>query len=87
MVVNDLGVANDGRNPSEGPAAEVAEEIRALGGEAIANRDDIADWEGARRLVASAVDGFGRLDVLVCNAGFVRDRMLVSCSGKKNGTR
>ncbi len=80
VVVNDLGVANDGRDPSAAPAAQVVAEIVAAGGQAIANADDIADWEGARRLIASAVDTWGRLDVLVNNAGFVRDRMLVSCS-------
>jgi NAD(P)-dependent dehydrogenase (short-subunit alcohol dehydrogenase family) len=80
VVVNDLGVAGDGKSTGESPAAQVVEEIRAAGGQAIVNSDDVADWEGARRLVASAVDTWGRLDVLVNNAGFVRDRMLVSCA-------
>jgi len=80
VVVNDLGVALDGngRAAEGGPAAEVAAEIRAAGGEAIVNGDDVADWQGARRLVAAAIERFGRLDVVVNNAGFVRDRMLVS---------
>jgi NAD(P)-dependent dehydrogenase (short-subunit alcohol dehydrogenase family) len=78
VVVNDLGAALDGQGRSTGPAGEVAEEIARLGGEAIVNGDDVADWEGARRLVAQAVERFGRLDVVVNNAGFVRDRMLVS---------
>jgi NAD(P)-dependent dehydrogenase (short-subunit alcohol dehydrogenase family) len=81
VVVNDLGVAGDGKPvaASESPGEQVAAEIRAAGGQAIVNGDDVADWEGAKRLVAQAVDTWGRLDVLVNNAGFVRDRMLVSC--------
>jgi len=80
VVVNDLGVAADGRGVEEGPAQAVAAEIRALGGEAAANRDDIADWAGAASLIKTALESFGRLDVLVNNAGFVRDRMFVSTS-------
>jgi NAD(P)-dependent dehydrogenase (short-subunit alcohol dehydrogenase family) len=80
VVVNDLGAALDGRGVSEGPAGEVAEQIRALGGEAIVNGDDVADWQGAERLVLGALSAWGRLDVIVNNAGFVRDRMLVSSS-------
>ncbi|MBW8486169.1 SDR family oxidoreductase [Actinomadura parmotrematis] len=79
VVVNDLGVARDGSGEaSGGPAGEVVEEIRALGGEAVANGDDIATEAGARAVVAAAVERFGRLDVLVNNAGFLRDRMLVN---------
>ena len=82
VVVNDLGV--DGAGHATGGASalanEVADAIRAAGGEAIANGDDIADWSGSRRLVDAAVTTWGRLDVLVNNAGFVRDRMLVSTS-------
>ncbi len=80
VVVNDLGVARDGTGGSAGPAQDVVDEIAALGGEAVANTDDIADWDGARRLVATAIDTFGGLDVLVNNAGFVRDRMLFTTS-------
>ncbi len=76
VVVNDLGVARDGTRADRGPAQAVADEIRASGGEAVANTDDIADWEGARRLVHTAIDTFGGLDVLVNNAGFLRDRMI-----------
>jgi NAD(P)-dependent dehydrogenase (short-subunit alcohol dehydrogenase family) len=79
VVVNDIGVALDGRDPSATPAQAVVNEIAAAGGVAVANGDDVADWDGARRLVATAVDAFGRLDVVVNNAGFVRDRMVVSC--------
>jgi NAD(P)-dependent dehydrogenase (short-subunit alcohol dehydrogenase family) len=80
VVVNDLGAELDGTGGSSGPAGEVVEEIRAAGGEAVANGDDVADWEGAQRLINTAVESFGRLDVLVNNAGFVRDRMLVSAT-------
>jgi NAD(P)-dependent dehydrogenase (short-subunit alcohol dehydrogenase family) len=80
VVVNDLGVTRDGTDPSAGPAADVVREIEAMGREAIANADDVADFEGARRLVESAISEFGQLDVLVNNAGFLRDRMLVSTS-------
>ncbi len=80
VVVNDLGAELDGSGGSTGPAGEVVDAIRASGGEAVANGDDVADWEGAQRLVRTAVDAFGRLDVLVNNAGFLRDRMIVSTS-------
>jgi NAD(P)-dependent dehydrogenase (short-subunit alcohol dehydrogenase family) len=78
VVVNDLGVALDGTDAQHGPADEVVAEIRAAGGEAIANGDDVADWEGGARLVQAAIDGFGGLDVVVNNAGFVRDRMFAN---------
>ncbi len=80
VVVNDLGVARDGTGGSAGPAQDVVDEIHALGGEAVANTDDIADWTGAKGLVQTALDSFGTLDVLVNNAGFVRDRMLFTTS-------
>jgi len=76
VVVNDLGVARDGTGEDTGPAREVVDEIVAGGGDAIANGDDIADWDGARRLVETAIDTYGGLDVLVNNAGFLRDRMI-----------
>ncbi|GAA3150102.1 SDR family oxidoreductase [Planomonospora alba] len=80
VVVNDLGVSASGEGASGGPAQRVAEEIRALGGEAVADCSDVAADDGARRLVATALESFGRLDVLVNNAGFLRDRMLVNMS-------
>ncbi len=80
VVVNDLGAEADGTGGSTDPAGEVVHSIRAAGGEAVANGDDVADWEGAQRLVQTAVDAFGGLDVLVNNAGFLRDRMIVSTS-------
>ncbi|UGQ11237.1 SDR family NAD(P)-dependent oxidoreductase [Yinghuangia sp. ASG 101] len=78
VVVNDLGGGRDGDGASAGPAQRVVDEIRAAGGEAVANTDDISTWDGAGRLVAQAVDTFGDLDVLVNNAGILRDRMIVS---------
>ncbi len=80
VVVNDLGAELDGTGSSSGPAGEVVDAIRASGGEAVANGDDVADWEGSRRLVQAATDEWGRLDVLVCNAGFLRDRMFFGTS-------
>jgi NAD(P)-dependent dehydrogenase (short-subunit alcohol dehydrogenase family) len=80
VVVNDLGAELDGRGESSGPAGEVVEAIRAAGGEAVANGEDVGDWNAAGRLVHAALDAFGRLDVVVNNAGFVRDRMFVSTS-------
>src|SRR5438270_8755066 len=78
VVVNDLGAEVDGSGGSTGPAGEVVDEIRAAGGEAVANGDDVSDWEGAQRLINTAVETFGGLDVLVNNAGILRDRMLVN---------
>ncbi|MGA7757554.1 MAG: SDR family oxidoreductase [Ilumatobacteraceae bacterium] len=78
VVVNDLGGANDGEGSDQTPAEEVAAEIRALGGEAIANADDVADWEGAQHLVNTAIEVFGDLHVLVNNAGILRDRVIVN---------
>jgi NAD(P)-dependent dehydrogenase (short-subunit alcohol dehydrogenase family) len=78
VVVNDLGVALDGTGPAAGPAEQVAAEIRRGGGEAVAHAGDIATTQGAASLVATALDTYGRLDTLVNNAGFLRDRMLVN---------
>jgi NAD(P)-dependent dehydrogenase (short-subunit alcohol dehydrogenase family) len=80
VVVNDIGTSREGEGTSAGPAQQVVDEIVALGGEAVANTDDVADWDGAAAVVRSAVDSFGRLDVLVNNAGFLRDRMLANMS-------
>ncbi len=80
VVVNDLGAEADGEGRSAGPAAEVVDEIRAAGGEAVANGADVADWQQAGGLVKTALDRFGRLDVVVNNAGFLRDRMFVSAT-------
>jgi NAD(P)-dependent dehydrogenase (short-subunit alcohol dehydrogenase family) len=78
VVVNDLGVDLDGTPDPDSPAGRVAEEIRAAGGEAVAHGGDIATTEGAASLVRTALETYGRLDTLVNNAGFLRDRMLVN---------
>ncbi|MGX8909496.1 SDR family oxidoreductase [Streptomyces netropsis] len=78
VVVNDLGVGPGGEGGSADPARHVVEEIRARGGEAVAHSGDIATPEGAASLLATALDAYGRLDTLVNNAGFLRDRMLVN---------
>lgn len=78
VVVNDLGATLDGQGRSTGPAEEVAEEIRSLGGRAMVDGHDVADWDGARRMVQATIEEFGRLDVVVNNAGVVRDRMFVN---------
>jgi len=80
VVVNDLGATLEGEGTDLSPAAEVVEEIRAGGGEAVVNGDDVSDWDGAGRLVAQAIDELGGLDTVVCNAGIVRDRMFVNMS-------
>ncbi|MFI6283717.1 SDR family oxidoreductase [Streptomyces sp. NPDC051018] len=78
VVVNDLGAGLDGGGSSTSPAAEVVAEIRAAGGEAVPHGGDIATTEGAASLVTTALETYGRLDTLVNNAGFLRDRMLVN---------
>lgn len=78
VIVNDLGGAIDGSGKDAGPAHDVADEIRASGGEAIANTDSVTSWVGAKQLVAEAISAYGRLDVLVNNAGILRDRSLVN---------
>lgn len=78
VVVNDLGGAADGAGDDATPAEEVAAEIRARGGSAVANHDDVASWSGAQLLIASAIEHFGDLHVLINNAGILRDRTLVN---------
>ncbi len=80
VVVNDLGGAIDGSGDDRSPAQQVADEIVAAGGEAVANTDDITDWDGGKRLIESAIDAFGDVNVLVNNAGILRDRVLVNMS-------
>jgi len=80
VVVNDLGVEADGSLGPDSPANEVVATIRAAGGEALANGADVADWAAARTLVETTLEHFGGLDVVVNNAGFVRDRMFVGTS-------
>src|SRR5436309_6240567 len=78
VVVNDLGGGLAGEGSDATPAEQVVEEIRAAGGEAVANGENVADFAGAGRLVQQAIDEFGRLDILINNAGILRDRMLVN---------
>jgi NAD(P)-dependent dehydrogenase (short-subunit alcohol dehydrogenase family) len=80
VVVNDLGGAPDGSGIDRSSAQLVVDEITAAGGQAVANSDDITDWEGGKRLIETAVDTFGNLHVLVNNAGILRDRVLVNMS-------
>jgi NAD(P)-dependent dehydrogenase (short-subunit alcohol dehydrogenase family) len=80
VIVNDVGVEIDGSGGSTGPAQQVVAEIRAAGGEAVASTADVADWGGAESVVRTAIETFGGLHVLVNNAGFLRDRMLVNMS-------
>src|SRR6202171_2198751 len=78
VVLNDLGGAPDGSGADAGPAAEVVERITAMGGEAVANTDDVTDFDAAARIVATAIEAFGRLDTVVNNAGMLRARMFVN---------
>jgi NAD(P)-dependent dehydrogenase (short-subunit alcohol dehydrogenase family) len=78
VVVNDLGAEPDGTGASTGPAGEVVEEIRGMGAEAVADGEDVSDVDGAARMIQRAIDTFGRIDVLINNAGILRDRMLVN---------
>jgi len=80
VVVNDLGVELDGSGGGSGPAHDVVEAIRAGGGEAVTNGADVSSFEQTGALLRETLERFGRLDVVVNNAGFVRDRMFVSCS-------
>jgi NAD(P)-dependent dehydrogenase (short-subunit alcohol dehydrogenase family) len=76
VVVNDLGGSHDGAGADAGPAAQVVKEIKAKGGDAVANGDSVADWKAAERMVHQAIDTFGALHVVVNNAGILRDRMI-----------
>lgn len=80
VVVNDLGGSNSGEGTDGGPAQEVVDEIRAAGGTAVANTENIGTWAGAQSLIRQAVDEFGRLDVLVNNAGILRDGFIATLS-------
>ena len=78
VVVNDLGASVDGKGADKSPAQQVVDEIKAAGGEAIINGDDVSNFDGAKNMVDTAINTFGKLDILVNNAGILRDRMLVN---------
>ncbi|MEY3797239.1 MAG: hypothetical protein RL628_1645 [Actinomycetota bacterium] len=80
IVVNDLGGANDGSGSDMTPAQQTVADIKGMGGEAIVNTDNVADWDGAKRMIDSAIEAFGDLDILINNAGILRDRVLVNMS-------
>ncbi|MEA2625979.1 MAG: hypothetical protein QOD06_2024 [Candidatus Binatota bacterium] len=80
VVVNDLGGGFDGSGKDSGPAQQVVDEIKAAGGEAVANGDNVADFQGAKRMLECAVDNFGKLNIVVNNAGILRDRMIFNMS-------
>lgn len=80
IVVNDLGGANDGSGSDMTPAQQTVADIKGMGGQAIVNTDNVADWDGAKRMIDSAIEAFGDLDILVNNAGILRDRVLVNMS-------
>jgi len=83
IVVNDLGGAWDGQGASQTPAAEVCEEIKKMGGEAVPNYDSVATAEGGAAIIKTAVDTFGKIDILVNNAGFLRDRMIFNMTAEE----
>ena len=80
VVVSDLGVAADGVGRDETAGQSVVDEIKAMGGEAVAHFGDVADWNDSKAMIQMAVESFGDLNILVCNAGFCRDRMIFSMS-------
>ena len=79
-MVNDLGGSGAGEGADQTPAQQVVDEIKAGGGEAVANYDDCASWNGAEGMIQQAIDTFGGLDVLICNAGILRDKMSFNMS-------
>jgi len=77
VVVNDLGGAFDGSGADETMAQKVVDEIKAMGGEAVANYGSVSEWEGAQKIISTAVDTYGRIDILINNAGILRDKSLI----------
>jgi len=80
VLVNDLGTSVKGEGEDAGPAQKVVDEIRAAGGTAVASTDSVAEWESANRIISMALEAFGRLDVVVNNAGILRDRFFFNLS-------
>ena len=80
VVVNDVGASVSGEGKDTGPAQKVVDEIKAKGGTAVANTDSVADWDAANRIIKTAIDAFGRIDVVVNNAGILRDRFFFNMS-------
>ena len=80
VVVNDIGASVSGEGKDAGPAQKVVEEIKAKGGTAVANTDSVSEWESANRIIKTAIDAFGRIDVVVNNAGILRDRFFFNMS-------
>lgn len=80
VVVNDIGAELDGTKMADNPAYGVVDEIKAAGGDAVVNGDDVSSWEGSKRMIGQAISEFGKLDVLINNAGILRDRMLTNMS-------
>ncbi len=80
VVVSDLGVSADGVGRDESAGQAVVDEIKEMGGEAVAHFGDVADWNDSKAMIQTALDSFGDLNILVCNAGFCRDRMIFSMS-------
>lgn len=78
VIVNDLGAGVDGKGASTSPAQSVVDEIKAMGGEAELNGDDVSSWDGSKNMIDQSISTFGKLDVVVNNAGILRDRMLVN---------
>src|SRR5437773_7044775 len=76
VVVNDYGVNPDGTAPSTGPAFDVVAEIKQAGGQAVANTDSVATWDGGEKIIRTALDHFGRIDIVITCAGILRDRMI-----------
>src|SRR6185436_12952474 len=74
VVVNDIGTSVKGEGKDTGPASAVSQEIIKLGGKAVPNTDSVTEWESANRIVQTAIDAFGRIDIVVNNAGILRDR-------------
>ena len=80
VVVNDIGASVSGEGKDAGPAQKVVAEIQAKGGTAVANTDSVADWDSANRIVKCAIDNYQRIDVVVNNAGILRDRFFFNMS-------